>query len=53
MLYRNVKSGAVIDVNSTLSGDWVLIEEKAPVEKAGADSATTAPKKKKKVADDG
>lgn len=41
MKYRNIKTGAIVDVNSKVKGDWELVEESAPtpIEK-------TAPKKK-------
>ena len=29
MLYRNEKTGAIIDVNSVLGGDWKPVKEKA------------------------
>lgn len=43
MIYRNVKTGAIIHVKSAVSGgDWVKVEQKAP--------ATPKPKKKSKKA---
>ena len=55
MLYRNIKTGAVVDVQSEVKGDWEPV--KAPVsvpaepetaEKKAADKKTAKPKTKKK-----
>ena len=43
MEYRNVKTGAVIDVNSELGGDW------EPVKASAAQKAEKAEPAKKKV----
>lgn len=45
MLYRNKKTGAVIDVQSECGGDWELIEETVKEEKA---EPTPKPRKGKK-----
>ena len=36
MIYRNVKTGAVIDVPSMLGGNWELIGGKAPEKEPAA-----------------
>ena len=46
MLYRNKKTGAVIDVFSECGGDWELIEE--TVKEAEAEPAPKPKKGKKK-----
>lgn len=40
MLYKNTKTGVVIDVKSELAGAWVPVEKKQPAKKK------SAPKKK-------
>lgn len=40
MKYRNVKTGAVIDVNAELGGNWMPVEPKKKAE------TSPAPKKK-------
>lgn len=31
MVYRNTKTGATVNVDSVVHGDWELVEELAPV----------------------
>lgn len=31
MRYKNVKTGAIVNVVSKLKGDWELVEETAPI----------------------
>lgn len=42
MKYRNIKTGAIVEVNAVVSGDWEPVEEKKPTPK----KTTKAPKKK-------
>ena len=44
MLYRNEKTGVIIDVNSTLGGDWKPVEK---AEKGVKESKKKAEKGKK------
>lgn len=39
MIYRNVKTGAVIDVPSMLGGNWERIDGKAPAKEPSASPA--------------
>lgn len=45
MLYRNEKTGVVIDVNSVLGGDWKPVEKKT--EKSAKETKRKAEKGKK------
>ena len=45
MLYRNEKTGAVIDVKSTLGGLWKPVSEKVQASSSSEEVKTT-PKKK-------
>lgn len=31
MRYKNVRTGAIVNVNSKLKGDWELVEKTAPI----------------------
>lgn len=42
MEYRNTKTGAVVEVNCEISGDWELVKAPSP-----AKTATKKPTKKK------
>lgn len=42
MIYRNVKTGAVIDVPSMLGGNWERIDGKAPAKEPSVSSAPEA-----------
>ena len=53
MLYRNVKTGAVVDVRSELGGDWEPIaSDKAVTEEVTADAAPKKKTTRKKVSED-
>ncbi len=51
MLYRNVRTGAVVEVSSEVSGEWEKVEQPSPVSSEPVKKAETkkAPAKKKKV----
>ena len=42
MIYRNVKTGAVIDVPSMLGGNWERIDGKAPAKEPSVSSVPEA-----------
>lgn len=42
MIYRNVKTGAVIDVPSMLGGNWERIDGKAPAKEPSVSPAPEA-----------
>lgn len=51
MRYRNVKTGAIVNVVSKLKGDWELVEETAPISviaEASADEKKPIVRRKKK-----
>lgn len=45
--WRNVKTGAVVEVTSELSGAWVKVEESAKVEETEANKPKKKTTKKK------
>lgn len=48
MLYRNIKSGAVIEVSCELKGNWEMVVSEKPA-KASADTSDSAKPVKKIV----
>lgn len=47
MLYRNTKTGAVIDVASELSGDWEAVKQSPNTSFVSDHTDTAAPAKKR------
>lgn len=45
MLYRNTKTGVVVNVNSVIHGDWEQLKDTAPISVNTEEKETTEPKK--------
>lgn len=49
MKYRNTITGVVVNVQSEVKGNWELIPDSLPAEKAQAEEKKTTPKRKRKT----
>lgn len=52
MKYRHTITGAIVDVNSKVSGDWELVEEKKTVAKKSTAKKTTRKAATKKATEE-
>lgn len=48
MLYRNIKSGAIVSVETPVCGDWEPVQKKQQAPVAAPEIEKKAPAKKKK-----